>query len=44
MFCRLIQSQYIVSLNKYLESSKFGFTVGVRFKMSFEGEDVPVKK
>ncbi|XP_066313507.1 auxin response factor 1-like isoform X1 [Miscanthus floridulus] len=41
---RLSQSQYIVSLNKYLESSKIGFNVGVRFKMSFEGEDVPVKK
>ncbi|XP_062232714.1 auxin response factor 1-like [Phragmites australis] len=41
---RLSQSQYIVSLNKYLEASKIGFTVGLRFKMSFEGEDVPVKK
>ncbi|KAK3163196.1 hypothetical protein QOZ80_1AG0000420 [Eleusine coracana subsp. coracana] len=41
---RLSQSQYIVSLNKYLESSKAGFTMGMRFKMSFEGEDVPVKK
>ncbi|KAK3159621.1 hypothetical protein QOZ80_1BG0048890 [Eleusine coracana subsp. coracana] len=41
---RLSQSQYIVSLNKYLEASKAGFTVGMRFKMSFEGEDVPVKK
>ncbi|EES02172.1 hypothetical protein BDA96_03G003900 [Sorghum bicolor] len=41
---RLSQSQYIVSLNKYLESSKIGFNVGMRFKMSFEGEDVPVKK
>lgn len=41
---RLSQSQYIVSVNKYLEASKIGFTVGMRFKMSFEGEDVPVKK
>ncbi|KAF8649537.1 hypothetical protein HU200_064294 [Digitaria exilis] len=41
---RLSQSQYIVSLNKYLEASKIGFNVGMRFKMSFEGEDVPVKK
>ncbi|KAL6850244.1 hypothetical protein ACP4OV_020871 [Aristida adscensionis] len=41
---RLSQSQYIVSLNKYLQASKIGFTVGMRFKMSFEGDDVPVKK
>ncbi|CAM0145497.1 unnamed protein product [Urochloa decumbens] len=41
---RLSQSQYIVSLNKYLEATKIGFNVGMRFKMSFEGEDVPVKK
>lgn len=41
---RLSQSQYIVSLNKYLEASKIGFNVGMRFKMSFEGDDVPVKK
>uniref|UniRef100_A0A0E0BZN5 Auxin response factor n=1 Tax=Oryza meridionalis TaxID=40149 RepID=A0A0E0BZN5_9ORYZ len=41
---RLSQSQYIVSVNKYLAASKVGFNVGMRFKMSFEGEDVPVKK
>ncbi|WVZ72953.1 hypothetical protein U9M48_021333 [Paspalum notatum var. saurae] len=41
---RLSQSQYIVSLNKYLEACKIGFNVGTRFKMSFEGDDVPVKK
>nr|CAB3471602.1 unnamed protein product [Digitaria exilis] len=44
VYLRLSQSQYIVSLNKYLEASKIGFNVGMRFKMSFEGEDVPVKK
>ncbi|KAG8052496.1 hypothetical protein GUJ93_ZPchr0001g30339 [Zizania palustris] len=41
---RLSQSQYIVSVNKYLAASKIGFNVGMTFKMSFEGEDVPVKK
>ncbi|CAM0880587.1 unnamed protein product [Alopecurus aequalis] len=41
---RLSQSQYIVSVNKYLEATKVGFTVGKRFRMNFEGEDVPVKK
>ncbi|KAM3348400.1 hypothetical protein ACQJBY_021968 [Aegilops geniculata] len=41
---RLSQSQYIVSVNKYLQASKTGFTVGMRFRMNFEAEDVPVKK
>ncbi|XP_051223988.1 auxin response factor 1 [Lolium perenne] len=41
---RLSQSQYIVSVNKYLEATKVGFNVGKRFTMNFEGEDVPVKK
>ncbi|XP_026666308.1 auxin response factor 1-like isoform X2 [Phoenix dactylifera] len=37
-------SQYIVGVNKYLEAVKHGFTVGMRFKMRFEGEDVPEKR
>ncbi|KAE8787690.1 Auxin response factor 1 [Hordeum vulgare] len=41
---RLSQSQYIVSVNKYHLASKTGFTVGMRFRMNFEAEDVPVKK
>lgn len=44
VLCRLSQSQYIVSVNKYLQASKTGFTVGMRFRMNFEAEDVPVKK
>nr|CAD1843494.1 unnamed protein product [Ananas comosus var. bracteatus] len=36
-------SQFIISLNKYLEAAKSGFVVGVRFKMRFEGDDVPEK-
>ncbi|ONM28168.1 Auxin response factor 7 [Zea mays] len=31
VYLRLSQSQYIVRLNKYLESSKIGFDVGMRF-------------
>ncbi|RWW27118.1 hypothetical protein GW17_00008461, partial [Ensete ventricosum] len=34
---------FIVSLNKYLEATKNEFAVGMRFKMKFEGEDVPKK-
>ncbi|KQK03480.1 auxin response factor 1 isoform X3 [Brachypodium distachyon] len=41
---RVSQSQYIVNVNKYFLTSKLRYTVGVRFKMSFEGEEVPVKK
>ncbi|XP_038987156.1 auxin response factor 18-like isoform X2 [Phoenix dactylifera] len=37
-------SQFIVRVNKYLEAFKNGFAVGMRFKMRFEGEDVPEKR
>ncbi|KAJ6792402.1 auxin response factor 9-like isoform X1 [Iris pallida] len=37
-------SQFIVNVSKYLESVSNGFTVGMRFKMRFEGEDVPEKR
>ncbi|XP_010541778.1 PREDICTED: auxin response factor 9-like isoform X2 [Tarenaya hassleriana] len=32
-------SQFIISLNKYLEAINNKFSVGMRFKMRFEGED-----
>jgi auxin response factor len=31
--------QFIISLNKYLEAVNNKFGVGMRFRMSFEGED-----
>ncbi|RZC91438.1 hypothetical protein C5167_027502 [Papaver somniferum] len=37
-------SQFIIGLNKYLESLKNGFSVGMRFKMRFEGEDSPERR
>ncbi|KAK6947932.1 Auxin response factor domain, partial [Dillenia turbinata] len=37
-------SQFIVSVNKYLEAIKNGFEVGMRFKMRFEGEDSPERR
>ncbi|KAK4848164.1 hypothetical protein QYF36_009939 [Acer negundo] len=37
-------SQFIIGLNKYLESVKYGFSVGMRFKMRFEGEDSPERR
>lgn len=37
-------SQFIIGLNKYLESVTHGFGVGMRFKMRFEGEDTPERR
>nr|XP_043626664.1 auxin response factor 18-like [Erigeron canadensis] len=37
-------SQFIIGLNKYIESIKNGFTVGMRFNMRFEGEDSPERR
>ncbi|KAL5726906.1 Arf11p [Ranunculus cassubicifolius] len=37
-------SQFIISVNKYLEAVNHGFTVGMRFKMRFEGEDSPERR
>ncbi|XP_043716566.1 auxin response factor 11-like [Telopea speciosissima] len=37
-------SQFIIGLNKYLEAAKNGFSVGMRFKMRFEGEDSPERR
>ncbi|KAL6175275.1 hypothetical protein ACLB2K_051917 [Fragaria x ananassa] len=37
-------SQFIVSLNKYLEAVNNKFSVGMRFKMRFEGEDAPERR
>ncbi|KAG6516604.1 hypothetical protein ZIOFF_027073 [Zingiber officinale] len=36
---RTSQSEFIISVNKYLESKTFKFTVGMRFKMRFEGDE-----
>ncbi|OMO64276.1 hypothetical protein CCACVL1_21900 [Corchorus capsularis] len=37
-------SQFIIGVNKYLESINNGFSVGMRFKMRFEGEDSPERR
>ncbi|MCD9646265.1 hypothetical protein HAX54_035984 [Datura stramonium] len=37
-------SQFIVGLNKYLEAVNHGYSVGMRFKMHFEGEEIPEKR
>lgn len=37
-------SQFIIGLNKYLEAVHYCFSVGMRFKMRFEGEDSPERR
>ncbi|XP_071694214.1 auxin response factor 9-like [Rutidosis leptorrhynchoides] len=37
-------SQFIIGLNKYLEAVNNAFGVGMRFKMRFEGEDIPERR
>ncbi|KFK28953.1 hypothetical protein AALP_AA7G070000 [Arabis alpina] len=37
-------SQFIISLNKYLEAVSNKFSVGMRFKMRFEGDDSPERR
>ncbi|KAH9620407.1 hypothetical protein KSS87_000019 [Heliosperma pusillum] len=37
-------SQFIIGLNKYMESVNNGVSVGMRFKMRFEGEDTPERR
>ncbi|KAG6601671.1 Auxin response factor 1, partial [Cucurbita argyrosperma subsp. sororia] len=38
---RTSRSTFLVSLNKYLEAQNHKLSVGMRFKMRFEGEEVP---
>lgn len=38
---RMSRSEFIVSVNKYLEARNHKFTVGMRFKMRFEGDETP---
>ncbi|KAG2240361.1 hypothetical protein Bca52824_090851 [Brassica carinata] len=37
-------SQFIISLNKYLEAINNKFSVGMRFRMRFEGDDSPERR
>ncbi|PNY07858.1 protein MSP1-like [Trifolium pratense] len=38
------QSEFIVSVNKYLEAQSHKLSVGMRFKMGFEGDEVPERR
>ncbi|KAI8020981.1 Auxin response factor 1 [Camellia lanceoleosa] len=41
---RTSRSEFIVSINKYLEAQSQKLSVGMRFKMRFEGEEVPERR
>lgn len=41
---RTSRSEFIVSVNKYIEAQNHKLSVGMRFKMRFEGEEVPERR
>ncbi|KAJ6704611.1 AUXIN RESPONSE FACTOR 4-RELATED [Salix viminalis] len=41
---RTSRSEFIVNLNKYIEAQNHTLSVGMRFKMRFEGEEVPERR
>ncbi|KAF7802324.1 auxin response factor 1 [Senna tora] len=41
---RTSRSEFIVSVNKYLEARTHKLSVGMRFKMRFEGDEVPERR
>ncbi|RLM65364.1 hypothetical protein C2845_PM16G08430 [Panicum miliaceum] len=42
--CRTSRSDFVVSVNKYLEAKKQKISVGMRFKMRFEGDEAPERR
>ncbi|THU51327.1 hypothetical protein C4D60_Mb06t29850 [Musa balbisiana] len=42
-FLRTSRSDFIISVNKYLEAKNYKFSVGMRFNMRFEGDEAPEK-
>ncbi|XP_062225719.1 auxin response factor 9-like [Phragmites australis] len=41
---RISRSDFIVSVKKYLEAKKHNISVGMRFKMRFEGDEAPERR
>nr|XP_018682443.1 PREDICTED: auxin response factor 7-like [Musa acuminata subsp. malaccensis]XP_018682444.1 PREDICTED: auxin response factor 7-like [Musa acuminata subsp. malaccensis]XP_018682445.1 PREDICTED: auxin response factor 7-like [Musa acuminata subsp. malaccensis] len=41
---RTSRSDFIISVNKYLEAKNYKFSVGMRFNMRFEGDEAPEKR
>ncbi|GER25340.1 auxin response factor [Striga asiatica] len=44
IFLRTSPSEFIVSVNKYLEAKNQKLTVGKRFRMRFEGDEIPERR
>jgi hypothetical protein len=44
IYLRTSRSEFIVSVNKYLEARSHKLSVGMRFKMRFEGDEVPERR
>ena len=41
---RTSRSEFVVSVNKYLEAKNHKMSVGMRFKMRFEGDESPERR
>ncbi|RRT62264.1 hypothetical protein B296_00043515, partial [Ensete ventricosum] len=41
---RTNRSEFVISVNKYLEAKNRKFSMGMRFKMRFEGDEAPEKR
>ncbi|XP_009379878.2 auxin response factor 7 [Musa acuminata AAA Group] len=41
---RASRSEFLISLNKYLEAKSYKLSVGMRFKMRFEGDETPERR
>jgi len=44
LFHRTSRSEFVVSVNKYLEAKNHKMSVGMRFKMRFEGDESPERR
>lgn len=44
IYLRTSRSEFIVSVNKYLEAKNHKLSVGMRFKMRFEGDEIPERR
>ncbi|MFS7904851.1 putative auxin response factor [Helianthus anomalus] len=44
VYYKPVTSKFIIGLNKYIEAVNNCFTIGMRFKMGFEGDDSPERR
>lgn len=41
---RTSPAEFIIPFDKYVESAKFDCSIGMRFRMTFEGEEAPEQR